>query len=197
MDHRHQAAAEEVHGVTADGGKTAAMQQHPDAADDGEHDGADRDVEADVEKLLAAPPRAAHARERPRCELRGRTRCWTRLQHALEPPRAVERRPTVRTGGQMIRNAAIRRQLAGGNRLNGVKRFVTEHCLLAWGPTPTRRHARTVVLACIQNRTLPRGPTPTRRHARTVVLACIQNRTLSRGPTPTRRHARTVVLACI
>src|SRR3989442_4618249 len=31
---------------------------------------------------------------------------------------------------------------------------------VAWGPTPTRCHARAVALACIHNRTSPGAPTP-------------------------------------
>ena len=63
-DERPQAGAEELDRIAADRGEAAAIQEHPDGAAHGDHDRTNGDIEPDVEELLAAPARTAHAGER-------------------------------------------------------------------------------------------------------------------------------------
>src|SRR5262249_46396499 len=96
---------------------------------DDEQDDAERDIEAGVEELLAAPARSTDARHRLRRELRRRRRRRTLLKEPFQRARRLERRRAVRARLEVRVDAPVRRSLAGGDSFQGVEALVAEHTL--------------------------------------------------------------------
>src|SRR6185503_3662172 len=113
-----------------------------------------------VEELIVAPARPAHARHRPRRELRWRCRDGAPPQHLLERAGADQRRGAVRARRQVRRDAAVGRQLVSGNRFDGIERFVAEHTSLAGGSWFGVRGSLAVRGSSVQRTPNPRTPNP-------------------------------------